>query len=106
MYAIVEIAGNQYVAEKGKEIKIDKFNEVPENRKLVFDKILLYRNEKDILIGTPYLKNCVVHAEYLKDFKDKKIIVFKYKRRKRYRKKKGHRQEYSLIKITDIQVKE
>ncbi len=104
MYAVIEIEGNQYLVEKGKKLKIDKLdsNNIPENKKLTFDKVLLYRNEKDILIGTPYLKNVVVTAEYLQDVKAKKIIVFKYKRRKRYRSKKGHRQQYSLIKITDL----
>lgn len=106
MYVIVEIEGNQYIAEKDKELKIDKLKKIPENNHLVFDKVLMYRNEKKILIGTPYLKDATVKAEYLYDIKDKKIIVFKYKRRKRYRKKKGHRQQYSVIRITDIQIKE
>ncbi len=106
MYAVIEIEENQYIAEKDKELKIDKLKEIPEDKQLVFDKVLIYKNEKKILIGTPYLKNATVKAEYLYDIKDKKIIVFKYKRRKRYRKKKGHRQQYSVIKITDIQIKE
>jgi len=106
MYSIFEINGEQYIGEKGKELKIDKLDKVPENKELIFDKVLLYRNGDKILIGTPYLNNVLVKATYLRDIKDKKVIVFKYKRRKRYRRKKGHRQEYSVIRINEIELKE
>ena len=106
MYSIFEINGEQYIGEKGKELKIDKLDKVPENKEIIFDKVLLYRNGDKILIGTPYLNNVLVKATYLRDIKDKKVIVFKYKRRKRYRRKKGHRQEYSVIRINEIELKE
>lgn len=104
MYAIFEINGEQYIAEKGKELKVDKIDKVPEDKKLTFDKVLLFRNDKEILVGTPYVKNVTIYANYVKDVKSAKVIVFKYKRRKRYRRKKGHRQIYSVIKIEDIKV--
>ncbi len=104
MYAIVDIDGNQYVVEKDKEVRIDKLSDVPKNNKLEFDKVLLYRNEKEIMVGTPYVKGCTITADYIKDIKDKKVIVFKFKRRKRSKRTKGHRQIYSVIKINDIKI--
>ncbi|MBN1898859.1 MAG: 50S ribosomal protein L21 [Spirochaetes bacterium] len=105
MYAVVEIEGNQYIVEKEKSIRVDRLNHVPKNKKLSLEKVLLYHNKKDVVIGTPYIQGASVQAEYVNDIKDKKVVVFKYKKRKRFRKKKGHKQPYSVIKVIDILLK-
>jgi len=101
MYAIVEILGNQYKVKEGGEIKIPRIKE-KEGSSVKFDKVLLLENNGDIRIGNPVIPNVEVHSTVLGHDKDKKITVFKMKRRKGYRVKKGHRQQYTLIKIDNI----
>lgn len=101
MYAVVEILGNQYKVKEGEEIKIPRIKE-KEGSSVKFDKVLLLDNNGDIRIGNPTIPNAEVHSTVLEHERDKKIIVFKMKRRKGYRVKKGHRQQYTLIKIDNI----
>ncbi len=101
MYAVVEILGNQYKIKEGEEIKIPRIKE-KEGSSVKFDKVLLLDNNGDIRIGNPTIPNAEVHSTVLEHERDKKIIVFKMKRRKGYRVKKGHRQQYTLIKIDNI----
>ncbi len=101
MYALVEIKGKQYKAEKGALLKVDKL----ENEKgdsVEFDSVLLTSEGDDVKIGTPYLKGAKVKATVEDHGKDKKITVLKFKRRKNYKKKQGHRQNHSLVKVTEI----
>ncbi|GHV85362.1 50S ribosomal protein L21 [Spirochaetia bacterium] len=104
MYALVEFKGRQYKAEKGALLKVDKIDAEP-GSKLDIDSVLLLsrgENEADITVGTPYVAGARVSAVVESHAKDKKIIVFKYKPKKDYRRKQGHRQQYSIIKIEDI----
>ena len=101
MNAVVEILGNQYKIKEGEKIKIPRINE-NEGSSVKFDKVLLLDNNGDIKIGNPTIPNAVVLSTVLEHNKDKKVTVFKMKRRKGYRVKKGHRQQYTLIKINDI----
>jgi len=101
MYAVVEILGNQYKIKEGEEIKIPRIKE-KEGSSVKFDKVLLLDNNGDIRIGNPTIPNAEVHSTVLEHNKDKKITVFKMKRRKGFRVKKGHRQQYTLIKIDNI----
>ena len=101
MYAVVEILGNQYKIKEGEKIKIPRIKE-KEGSSVKFDKVLLLDNNGDIRIGNPTIPNAEVHSTVLEHKRDKKIIVFKMKRRKGYRVKKGHRQQYTLIKIDNI----
>jgi large subunit ribosomal protein L21 len=102
MYAIVEFKGRQYRAEKGVSLRVDRLDAEP-GAKLDIDSVLLLsRGENDITVGTPYVPGAKVSAVVESHTKGKKIIVFKYKPKKDYRRKAGHRQQYSLIKIEDI----
>ena len=102
MYALVEFKGRQYKAEKGAVLKVDKIDAEP-GAKLDIDSVLLLsKGEGDIAVGTPYITGAKVSAVVESHNKDKKIIVFKYKPKKDYRRKQGHRQQYSIIRIEDI----
>ena len=110
MYALVEFKGRQYKAEKGALLKVDKIDAEP-GSKLDIDTVLLISNGNkeedpsaaaDIVVGAPYITGAKVSAVVESHAKDKKIIVFKYKSKKDYRRKQGHRQPYSIIKIEDI----
>ena len=101
MYAIVEIAGNQYRINPAEKIFVPKLeDEVGTTVK--FENVLLVADENDIRIGTPFVKGATVSAKVLSHAKDDKVIVFKKKRRKGYRVKRGHRQQYTEIEITKI----
>ena len=101
MYAIIETGGKQYKVEKGDVIKIEKVN--GENGSdYEFDNILFINNDGEIITDSQQLDNAKVIGEIIETEKDKKIIVFKFKRRKNYKRKKGHRQFYTKLKIKDI----
>ncbi len=100
MYALVEFKGKQYKAEKGALIKVDKID-AEEGTKIDIDNVLLVSGEK-VLVGTPYVKGAKVSAVLEKQGRDKKILVFKYKPKKDYRRLRGHRQQYSYIRIEEI----
>ena len=101
MYAIVNIAGKQYRAEKDKFLYAPLIDE-KEGAKVAFDKVLLINNEGKIKVGAPTVKGAKVSAEVLAHVKGDKVVVFKKKRRKGYRVKNGHRQRFSKILIEDI----
>jgi large subunit ribosomal protein L21 len=102
MYALVEFKGKQYKAEKGALLKVDKLDAEP-GSSLNIDTVLLVSGEGgSVSVGTPYVGGVVVSATVESHGKDPKIIVFKYKPKKDYRRKQGHRQGYSIIKIEDI----
>ncbi len=100
MFAIVTIAGQQFKVEEGQEIFVHQL-EAKEGDSLSFDQVLLTDNDGDVSVGTPIL-NVTVNATVLGHQKGDKVIVFKKKRRKGYRKKNGHRQRFTKIKIDSI----
>ena len=100
MLAVVEISKKQYLVEKGDTLEVQRLKD--QKDKVVFDKVLLLADDKKIKIGTPYVDKAKVEAQIMEEKKGKKIIVYKYKRRKKYRIKRGHRQIYTVIKITRI----
>tara|TARA_B100000700_G_scaffold327915_1_gene444014 strand:+ start:1210 stop:1686 length:477 start_codon:yes stop_codon:yes gene_type:complete len=104
MYAIAELSGKQFRIEPGAELKVPK-QSGKIGDKVVLDKVLFFDNDKDKLIGTPFIKDMSIEAKISSHGRDKKIIVFKMKRRKRYRRKHGHRQEFSMIKFDKIDSK-
>ena len=101
MYAVVEIKGMQYKVTSGAEINIPK-TDGEEGTKLTYDRVLYLHNGKEPVIGTPTVDGASVEATILKHGKAKKVIVFKKKRRKTYRRKRGHRQPFTSIRIDDI----
>ena len=103
MYAIVEISGKQFKIEKGDEVKIP-FQNKKEKDELKISDILLLDNDGDVQIGNPFVKKTEVTATVLGHGRERKIIVFKKKRRKGYQKKNGHKQRYTTIKIDEIAI--
>ena len=101
MYALVDIKGKQYKAEKGTLLRVDNLNNA-KGDVVEFDSVLMTSDNDDIKIGTPYVKGIKVKAVVEDQIKDKKVIVFKYKRRKGYRKRQGHRQQYTLVRVQEI----
>lgn len=102
MYAIVDFKGTQFRVEKDQVVKVPYMSELEVGTDFEIEKVLLLSTDKDKTVGTPTVKNAKVLAEVTNHFKDKKVIVFKKKRRKGYEKKQGHRQNYTEIKIKDI----
>ena len=100
MYALMEFKGKQYKAEKGAVLLTDKIDAEPGST-LDIDSVLLVSGDK-VSVGAPYVEGAKVQAVVEAHKKAKKIIVFKYKSKKDYRRKKGHRQQHSVIKIQDI----
>lgn len=101
MYAIVEIAGQQFKVEEGKNIFVHRLD-VEEGKKIDFDKVLLIEDEGKITIGEPTIKDAVVEGKVLDNVRGDKVIVFKKKRKKGYRIKNGHRQNFTRIEIISI----
>ena len=104
MYAIVDIAGQQFKVEKDKKLYVHRL-EGEEGSELDLDKVLLIDNEGKVKVGTPSIKNAVVKAKILSHLKGDKVLVFKKKRRKGYQKLNGHRQYLTRIQIEDIVTK-
>jgi len=98
--AVVEIKSHQYLVKEGDKIETEKI-EGEKNQKILLDKVLLLADKEKIEIGKPYLSK-KIEAEILDQIKTKKIIVFKYKPKTRYRKKRGHRQQKTVLKIIKI----
>jgi large subunit ribosomal protein L21 len=102
MYAIVDFKGTQFRVEKDLTIKVPYMSELEVGAEIEIPNVLLLHTDDDTIVGTPTVKNAKILAEIINHFKDKKVIVFKKKRRKGYEKKQGHRQNYTEIKIKDI----
>ena len=101
MYAVIKTGGKQYRVAKGDEVKVEQLpGEVGDE--VAFDQVLLTSNGENVEVGKPLLENSKVVGRITRQGKDKKIVVFKYKRRKGYRRKKGHRQFFTLVRIEDI----
>jgi len=100
MYALVEFKGKQYKAEKGSLLKVDRIDAEP-GTAINIDTVILVSGDS-VKVGSPYVEGAKVSATVESHEKDDKIIVFKYKPKKDYRRKQGHRQQYSIIKIGDI----
>jgi large subunit ribosomal protein L21 len=101
MYAVIKTGGKQYKVEEGTVLQVEKL-EQNEGDKIEFNDVLMYSDGETVTLGSPLVENVKVSAEIIKQAKDKKVLVFKYKRRKGYRRMRGHRQNYTEIKIDSI----
>jgi len=101
-FAIIQTGGKQYKVKASEILKIEKLENFKIEDKIEFKEILAYGDEKNIEIGSPIIKGAKVEAELVKNGKNKTILIFKKRRRKNSRRKNGHRQLYSLIKIKKI----
>ena len=104
MYALVDYSGNQILIKEGEKTRIP-FTDKKVGTKIVFDNVLFIDDGKDKKVGKPYINSFSINAKIVSHEKDKKIIVFKKKRRKGYQKKNGHRQNYTLIQVDSISAK-
>jgi len=102
MLAVIQTGGKQYLVSPGQKIKIEKL-EKKEGSEVDFDKVLLLEKNKKLEVGTPFIKGAVVTAKILTQGKNKKVIAFKYKAKKRYKVKKGHRQPFTQVEILKIE---
>ena len=101
MYAIIRSGGKQYRAQVGATIDVDRLpNEIGDE--VALDDVLLIANGDDTVVGTPIVSGAVVKATVVEQFRGKKIIVYKYRQRTNYRRKQGHRQYYTRLRIDDI----
>ena len=101
MYAIIETGGKQYKVQEGDIVFIEKLD-VEDGATVKFDKVVAVGSENGISVGAPYVANASVDASVVKSGKSKKVIVFKYKSKKGYRKRQGHRQPYTKVQISAI----
>ena len=101
MYAIIESCGKQYKVAQGDVVFFEKLD-TEEGKKISFDKVVLVSDDKKIEVGAPYVKNAKVEGKVVEHGKGKKILVYKYKAKKNYRRTQGHRQPYTKVEITKI----
>ena len=102
MLAVIKTGGKQYLVSPGDKIKIEKINK-EEGEEVVFDNVLLLEKQRKLEIGTPKVKGAKVIGKVLKQGKGEKVIIFKYKPKKRYKVKKGHRQPFTEVEILKIE---
>ena len=104
MYAIIKTGGKQYRVQQGDVLQVEKL-EGKQGNEIQFNDVLMYSDGGDqITLGQPAIENALVKAHILDQGKSKKIIVFKYKRRKGYKRTRGHRQSYTSVKIDSIEI--
>jgi len=103
MYAIIESCGKQYKVSEGDVVFFEKLG-TEEGKKVTFKEVVLVSNDKKVEVGAPYVKGAKVEGKVIAHGKAKKIIVFKYKAKKNYRRKQGHRQPYTKVEITSIKL--
>ena len=101
MFAIIKTGGKQYKVSEGDIIKVEKI-EAEAGDKIEFDQVLMVAGD-DVKVGSPVVEGAKVQAEVLDQKKDKKIVIFKFKAKKNYRKKKGHRQPFTRLEVTKIE---
>lgn len=101
MYAVIETGGKQYRVQEGDTITVEKLP-AEAGSKIEFDKVLVLGEGADISVGAPYIDGAKVFGNVVENGKGQKVIIFKYKSKKDYRKKQGHRQPYTMVEITGI----
>ena len=105
-FAIIQTGGKQYKVKASDILKIEKLKNSKPETKIEFNEILAYGDDKNLEVGSPLVKGAKVEAELIKNSKNRTILIFKKRRRQNSRRKNGHRQQYSLIKIKKIFAKD
>jgi large subunit ribosomal protein L21 len=101
MFAVVDISGQQVKVQENKKYYVPKLDKTP-NSQITLDKVLLFGDDKETKVGSPFIDGLKIKAKVLEHVKDEKVIVFKKKRRTGYQKRRGHRQQLTRIEITKI----
>ena len=101
MYAVIKTGGKQYRVQEGDILRVEKLD-AAEGSAIKFDEVLALSNDDGLKVGPPVVEGAAVEANVLGQGKDKKVVVFKYKAKKNYRRKQGHRQPYTKVQITKI----
>jgi large subunit ribosomal protein L21 len=101
MYAVIATGGKQYRVSEGETIQVEKLGADP-GATVTFDEVLLVGNGADVKVGTPVLPGAKVTAQVVENGRGEKLLIYKYRRRKGYRRKTGHRQPFTAVKITGI----
>ena len=102
MYAVVEYKGNQYKAEKDAVLTVSKIADAKQGDSITIDTVLLVSDGDKVSVGTPYVKGAKVTVEVGETFKDKKVLVLKYKSKKDYHRLIGQREEYTRVTVKDV----
>ena len=105
-FAVIQTGGKQYKVKASDILKIEKIKDSKPESKIEFNEVLAYGDDKNLEVGSPLVKGAKVEAELVKNSKNRTILIFKKRRRQNSRRKNGHRQEYSLIKIKKIFAKD
>ena len=101
-YAVIQTGGKQYKVKSGEILKIEKLSDSKSDTKIEFNEILAYGDNKIIEVGSPIVQGAKVEADLIKNSKNRTVLIFKKRRRQNSRRKNGHRQEYSMIRINKI----
>ena len=101
-YAVIKTGGKQYKVKSGEILKVEKLQDSKMGTKIEFKDILAYGDDKSIEVGTPNLEGAKVEADLIKNSKNRTVLIFKKRRRQNSRRKNGHRQQYSMIRINKI----
>ena len=101
-YAVIQTGGKQYKVKSGEILKIEKLRDSKADTKIEFDEVLAYGDSKLIEVGAPIVQGAKVEANLIKNSKNRTVLIFKKRRRQNSRRKNGHRQEYSMIRISKI----
>ena len=101
-YAVIKTGGKQYKVKSGEILKIEKLADSKPETKIEFNEVLAYGDDKKIEVGSPNVEGAKVEADLIKNSKNRTILIFKKRRRQNSRRKNGHRQEYSMIRINKI----
>ncbi|MCH7883403.1 50S ribosomal protein L21 [Patescibacteria group bacterium] len=104
-FVVIRAGGKQYLVRPQQKLNIEKIPTPAKGKDIKFDEVLLYEDDKILEIGHPLIKGARVNGEFLGTQKAKKVIVFRYHSKTRYRKKKGHRQPYTTVLIKEIQIR-
>jgi len=102
MYAVIKTGGKQYRVSEGDIINVEKITRENGQNEINIKEVLMIADNDNITVGSPYVENASVNANIIEDGKSEKVIVFKYKRKKDYRRKQGHRQPYTKLQISKI----